>query len=569
MASIRSISVRDFSGATNIGGLADLLNITLTLDEAVTVSNGTINLSTVRPSFFIGNQPIAATRVSFLSYNPSARSITYQLSFPLNIYDTKVTLTGLALNQITIGFIINGASTNQNAGGSASRGTIAGAGDVNGDGYADLLIGASRSVIPSRGVTATGQVFIVFGKPQTTAVELSAVQNGTGGFVINGETLLDQAGAAISSAGDVNGDGLADIIVGAPYLDRNGQTDVGRSYVIFGKTDGTKVELSAIVNGTGGFAIIDDLSYQLTGVSVSPAGDVNGDGLDDLLIGAPSDGQKVDPYPIHGKAYVIFGKADTQPVYLQDIVNGIGTGIRPVNTPSNGADNYSGSSNDELIMGGAGNDTLSGGGGADVLLGGLGDDVLELNASNVAKLLEGLQSKTSQAGFDYYNVAHVDGGAGIDTLRLMGVATLDFTAIKDSAAGNKTLNNRIHSIEKIDLASDRSANLIKLSLTDVINMAGFNVFNTSPNSGWTGTGLDTSVPRHQLVISGGTGQNGNTQDSVDIIGFSTDSGAINVWAKQLINGSPATVVNNNIAYEIWNHNTAAVQLLIQQNVQVI
>jgi len=71
---------------------------------------------------------------------------------------------------------------------------------------------------------------------------LSDVQNGEGGFVINGVGENDQAGTSVSSAGDVNGDGLDDLIVGASGDDPNGSSS-GASFVVFGKEDNTAVEL--------------------------------------------------------------------------------------------------------------------------------------------------------------------------------------------------------------------------------------------------------------------------------------------------------------------------------------
>jgi hypothetical protein len=81
----------------------------------------------------------------------------------------------------------------------------------------------------------------------------------------------------------VNGDGLADLIVGA-YL---GNSYSGRSYVVFGQTSGTGIDLSAVAAGVGGFVINGQCTYDYSGLSVSSAGDVNGDGLADLIVGAP------------------------------------------------------------------------------------------------------------------------------------------------------------------------------------------------------------------------------------------------------------------------------------------
>jgi hypothetical protein len=95
----------------------------------------------------------------------------------------------------------------------------------------------------------------VFGKQDNTnAIELSVIAAGTstGGFVINGESTSDYSGWSVSSAGDVNGDGLDDLIVGAYQANPSNKSNAGKSYVVFGKQDNTVINLSAIAAGTGG-----------------------------------------------------------------------------------------------------------------------------------------------------------------------------------------------------------------------------------------------------------------------------------------------------------------------------
>ncbi len=105
--------------------------------------------------------------------------------------------------------------------GDQSGRSVSGAGDVNGDGLPDLIVGAR------------GESYVVFGKAGTTPVNLSDVAAGTGGFVMNGIDVDDFSGGSVSGAGDVNGDGLADLIVGASSADPGGRDRAGESYVVF------------------------------------------------------------------------------------------------------------------------------------------------------------------------------------------------------------------------------------------------------------------------------------------------------------------------------------------------
>ncbi|MEE9344772.1 MAG: integrin alpha, partial [Methylococcales bacterium] len=119
---------------------------------------------------------------------------------------------------------------------------------------------------------------------QDAVVELSSL-DGSNGFVLNGVTERDFSGRSVSAAGDVNGDGVDDLLIGADGADSNGSSS-GASYVVFGASgvgsSGT-LELSAL-DGSDGFVINGVNADDFSGVSVSAAGDVNGDGVDDLLI---------------------------------------------------------------------------------------------------------------------------------------------------------------------------------------------------------------------------------------------------------------------------------------------
>ncbi len=173
------------------------------------------------------------------------------------------------------------------------------------------------------GNSYAGESYVVFGKADGRVVNLAAVAAGNGGFVINGidggDPFGDLSGHSVSGAGDVNGDGLADLIVGAFGADPVGNSDAGESYVIFGKADGIPVNLSDVAAGTGGFVINGIDSGDVSGFRVSDAGDVNGDGLADLIVGAWG----ADPRGnnLAGESYVVFGPV----VPCPEDVNGDGT----------------------------------------------------------------------------------------------------------------------------------------------------------------------------------------------------------------------------------------------------
>ncbi len=225
---------------------------------------------------------------------------------------------GSAVNTYSLAAGIGGFAINTAGFDDRAGWSVSSAGDVNGDGLDDLLIGAKNAY--DGGNTATGNSYVVFGKSDTTAVDLSAIDAGVGGFAIVGSAAFDYSGFSVSNAGDVNGDGLDDLIIGAPYADPNG-TESGSSYVVFGKSNTTAVQLSAIAQGVGGFVIEGVSAYDHSGWSVSSAGDINGDGLADLIIGAPN----ADPNRFNsGASYVVFGKSDTTAVELSDIASGIG-----------------------------------------------------------------------------------------------------------------------------------------------------------------------------------------------------------------------------------------------------
>jgi hypothetical protein len=197
----------------------------------------------------------------------------------------------------------------------------------------------------------------------------------------------------------------------------------GRAYVVYGKTDTGSIDLFQVVTGKGGFAFSGEASGDQAGVSVAGAGDVNGDGFADVIIGAfGSDAKGKDA----GRSYVFFGGDYSNVV---DERGGLGS------------QEFDGSGEVDVMVAGQGNDILHGNGGADVLYGGAGNDRIEIADDTFAR---------------------IDGGSGLDTLRLSGAGmVLDLTGIADTA---------IRGIEVIDLFSE--GNSVILELRDLQRMLG-------------------------------------------------------------------------------------------------
>ena len=202
------------------------------------------------------------------------------------------------------GFVLRGIDELDSSGDSVS-----GAGDVNGDGIDDLIIGASRAEADRN---SQGESYVVFGRSNGFDSELNlASLDGSNGFVLRGINELDFSGDSVSGAGDINGDGIDDLIIGAPFAeaDRNNQ---GESYVVFGRNDGFDSELDlASLDGSNGFVLQGSDRGDNSGDSVSRAGDINGDGIDDLIIGAPfAEATEEDSLFNQGESYVVFGRND-------------------------------------------------------------------------------------------------------------------------------------------------------------------------------------------------------------------------------------------------------------------
>ena len=205
----------------------------------------------------------------------------------------------------TIGFRLDGVASPDRSGYSVSS-----AGDINGDGVDDVIVGAFGA--DPNGIYS-GSSYVVFGRDAAAAGPFNPVLalstlDGSNGFRIDGVASFDFSGGSVSAAGDVNGDGVDDVVIGANGAPNGNQS--GSSYVVFGRdaavagTFDPVLALSAL-DGSNGFRIDGVASGDFSGRSVSAAGDVNGDGVDDVIVGA----YRAEPNGSDsGSSYVVFGR---------------------------------------------------------------------------------------------------------------------------------------------------------------------------------------------------------------------------------------------------------------------
>lgn len=176
--------------------------------------------------------------------------------------------------------------------GSRFGAAVSSAGDVDGDGYDDILIGAYDYTIPgSENVSHQGQVLLFYGSD--SGLDDEDV------WTFNGETADEHMGYAVAAAGDINNDGYDDIIVGARRYEQDDKK-VGRVLVFYGSPDGLTQDAPPDWEVIG-----DDIGGDF-GAAVNTAGDVNNDTFDDIIIGAPNYDNGVD---VGGAVFVYLGSS--------------------------------------------------------------------------------------------------------------------------------------------------------------------------------------------------------------------------------------------------------------------
>ena len=239
--------------------------------------------------------------------------------------DRTLLAASLGLLNGTNGFRLDGV-----AAGDLSGRSVSGLGDINGDGYDDVIIGAPM-VSGGR-----GESYVVYGKPTgfSSSINLSSL-NGVNGFRVQGIDPDDMSGNLVSGAGDVNGDGLADILIAATQGDPRGRVDAGESYVIYGKTTSFGPVISAAsLSGSNGFRV-DGAAAGDWAMGVRMIGDLDGDGYSEMGAVAPmADPDGLISRANAGEVTILYGprSINTASFDLGDIPGGNASVLRGVDS---------------------------------------------------------------------------------------------------------------------------------------------------------------------------------------------------------------------------------------------
>jgi hypothetical protein len=320
------------------------------------------------------------------------------------------------------GFRIDGAGANDRNGFA-----VAGAGDVNGDGVDDLL--TSSWYASPRGRSGAGLVYVVFGGGSISNIDLANLPANRG-FRIDGANADDLIGFDVDRAGDVNGDGKGDIVIGAFSVDAEGRTDAGAAYVVYGSADPGNVDLATLTSAQGikisGAAENDQAGYRVAGI-----GDFNGDGKDDVLVSASlaDNNERNDS----GSAYVLYGSATLSDIDLAALDAGQGFRI-------DGA-----ASNDNLGVSADSAGDVNGDGRQDLIIGALEADNNLRGRSGSAYVVYGAPASGNLdlAGLDSSRGFRIDGAAGDDQAgrSVAGAGDVDRDGYDDILVGASGTSN--------------------------------------------------------------------------------------------------------------------------------
>ena len=271
--------------------------------------------------------------------------------------NTSIHLPFLVTNNGGYHLLVHGLDSTATVPGLPPSAMVAALPDLNGDLVPELILGAPGDDETN---TNAGRVFVSFGYSATVPTA-QLETNLTRLITIDGASAGDLAGFAVGSIADLNGDGLAEILVGAPMMENGAITDAGGAFVVWGRNVASDVSLSKVVAGLGdGFAMLGEAAQDHVGTALVSVSDLNGDGLSEIFVNATgNDAGGAEA----GAAYVVWGSSAETPINLANVAAGSG-GFRIIGQAAgDGASKSLGTVADlngdgkvELLIGAAGND---------------------------------------------------------------------------------------------------------------------------------------------------------------------------------------------------------------------